>query len=1648
MSSSGSRTEKEKSGRKKGTPVSASSKRTTPAPTPPSSSSSKREKGEASLQKSSRKVTAEEKSGSRRRTESDDPASKMKKSEAQIAELKEKVARKTKQLQYASTSVVQAEIDKENALFEAKAAKEEAEALQEKVAQLQAQLKKKKNNSMKAVKDKWFYINDEELQVALPKSAAFELEEAFNAKKWFTEVDTDQAKSKTYVKLFSDDDARMFVRDDKEDLLGRRVEREKASGKRGSPYPSHFPPVAPVQNDDDEPQGVAAIPAQFRGLFGAGGASASSGGGMAMPPQLAAMMGGNAAPASEAGDVHAELQKEHALRLELEADMTKLKSERMEHMQKLVKDKMQAKSQLAAEKAQAKKLTAKIAELEKRLQEATVTATPRTRFVAETEAPSSSSDDDSSHDDDSDDDDDSASDSPLPPPSDTNNTDQVDALQEQLDACRAELGIMKARLARSRRDSMGFARSPSGVLSPSRLASKHSSLSSGVLGVQRVNEPVAVQLALAEERRLSGDARRVGNWKRWGPYLAERQWGVVREDYSPNGAAWSHLTHDQARSTAYRWGEDGLLGVCDRECRLALSVALWNGNDTILKERLFGLTNAEGNHGEDVKEEYYYIASTPTHSYMKALYKYPFDAFPYEQLVNENVKRDAKQPEFELKDTNVFDDNRYFDVSAEYAKADDNDILLRLTITNRSPTESHVIHVMPQLTFRNTWSWQAMGDAKVPRPSIKKDKKCNRRVKTSKFEGLEPFAFEIAPSSLTPPSTKITSESIDNNEFNDNVESVGLSDVIKGDAEFWFTHNETNKFKRFNEGRERPAKDAFHEALCDGKGEEALLDSARGGTKCGVHSELNIPPNTKVTLRYRLYMASKIEDDDADCDEKERVKRVFSEEQFDDVFAQRILEHNAFYSRKLPATLSTNEKLVAQAAYANLLWNKQFYNYVIEEWLDGDAVKPPESRRKGRNSDWRHFHARDVILMPDTWEYPWFAVWDLAFHAVALAPIDSHMAKSQLLLFLREWYMHPNGCLPAYEWNFFDVNPPVHAWAVWRVYRLDGSRDKAFLARGFQKLLINFTWWVNRKDPDGRSLFSGGFLGLDNIGVFDRSAPLPIGGHLEQADATAWMAAYCVTMLKMALELAHGDASYEDLASKFFEHFVEIADAMNKFGGTGLWDEKDGFYYDVLRNVNSTDTIVEGESPPEIKKKKKKSKRGASDDKRTESTGSTTSVSPSGVLPLRIRSLVGIVPLFATGSIPSESLSDLKGFQKRTKWFLDNKKDLAEQISLLSLHPDHVADHSETDVFSDDHHLLLLSVPNKARVQSVLKYIADESEFLSPFGVRSLSLAYADTPYTLEINGQSHVVEYAAAESTNRMFGGNSNWRGPIWMPTNFLLIESLERLHHFYGDSLKVEYPNNSGNERTLEYIANDICARISSLFLPQDDKSRPVHGNDERYLHSDRSNLLLFYEYFNAETGAGCGASHQSWTSLAAACLVKLGANRQRSHLTSPYYYPSATLSMVEGVAADAPLNAYLLRGDTNELVVSYIVDKDNEIVQTLQISAVADPPSNDLDVSSNGATDIDGDGLIRFQLARGNSCRLSSIKRQDNGVLVHRSVAVTDEGFVLAGASTTFATMEHVLLHLADDDHIDISAIIKLNGVNSGKSARKTPSKPKKR
>lgn len=898
-------------------------------------------------------------------------------------------------------------------------------------------------------------------------------------------------------------------------------------------------------------------------------------------------------------------------------------------------------------------------------------------------------------------------------------------------------------------------------------------------------------MAGEEKKRLAQDKVREKNWKRWGTYLSERQWGTVREDYSRHQESWEYFTHDQARSRAYRWGEDGLMGWTDRECRVCFAPALWNGQDPILKERLFGLSGREGSHGEDVKECYYYLDATPTHSYTKGLYKYPQASYPYGELVRQNAGRNKKLGEIELADLGYFKDEAYFDVLQEVAKRSPNDLLWKISVTNHGK-KAAPLHVLPTVWFRNVWSWPGM------------HKECKKRPT---------MAFDPAIGAI-----RLYHEELGEMLFHS--EAEGASNKV----EWLFTENETNKERIFGSKSASPyTKDAFHRHLIHR--EPGAVNPARMGTKGTPHWTFEIAPGATVVVRCRLHVAA----------EDNGIQGLSG---FEEVFATRIAECDEFYKELLPIPITKEDAMICRQGYAGLLWTKQFYEFIVSDWITGtsDEPAPAESRKRGRNHDWGHFFARDILSMPDKWEYPWFAAWDTAFHMMPFARIDPDFAKSQLLLLLREWYMHPNGQLPAYEWNFSDVNPPVHAWAVWRVYKLadpKGHRDIEFLEKAFQKLLLNFTWWVNRKDVEGRHVFGGGFLGLDNIGVFDRSRPLPGGGRLNQADGTAWMASYCLLMLSMSIELALHRKAYEDIASKFFEHFVNITDAINALGGDGLWDEEDGFYYDQL--------IIDHKNP----------------------------------IPLKVRSLVGLLPMIAVAVLDERTINALPGFKKRMDWFLVNRPDLARYVSYGDRSTG--CDHNES--------LRLLAIPSQKRLRRCIERLVDEDEFLSKFGIRSLSKVHEKAPFKFHHGGEHHEVSYVPGESDSWMFGGNSNWRGPVWFPINFLIVEALDRYHHFYGDSFKIEAPAGSGNEMTLDQVSDLISERLISIFQKDANGYRPCFGGGIAKRYDDVpswQNLVLFHEYFHAETGEGLGASHQTgWTSLVVR-LVRERAEKQINHQT----------------------------------------------------------------------------------------------------------------------------------------------------------------------
>ncbi|MBX7191605.1 MAG: glucosidase [Sandaracinaceae bacterium] len=867
----------------------------------------------------------------------------------------------------------------------------------------------------------------------------------------------------------------------------------------------------------------------------------------------------------------------------------------------------------------------------------------------------------------------------------------------------------------------------------------------------------------AERTRLEGDR---DGWRRWGPYLSERQWGTVREDYSDDGDAWAYFPHDHARSRAYRWGEDGLAGLSDPQQRVCLALALWNEADPILKERLFGLANEEGNHGEDVKELYYYLDATPTHSYLKYLYKYPQRAYPYERLLGE--RRTREEPEFEIEDTGVFDDDRYFDVTVEWAKSGVDDLVLRVTVDNRGPDDAP-IHVLPHLWLRNVWSW---GYPTITKPVLR-------------LEGAE-----------------ITLDH----------EALGRHRLCASarDAVALFTENDTNEERLWGAKTTHLWKDGFHERVVNGRLD--AVSALHHGTKACFWEKAVVPAGGRRVFDYRFH---------ADA--------VTPRGSVDEVLEARRAEADDFHAALAKDVNDPEARRVMRQALAGMIWSQQTYRYDVRGWLSGDPEQPapPPARLEGRNVEWDHLHNREVLSMPDTWEYPWYAAWDLAFHTLPLGLLDLELAKDQLVTLTREWYMHPNGQLPAYEWNFGDVNPPVHAWATWKLYRMEerlrGKGDRAFLERVFHKLLLNFTWWVNRKDAHGRNIFQGGFLGLDNIGVFDRSKPLPTGGYLDQSDGTAWVAAYSLQLMRIALELSHENPVYQDIATKFFEHFLHIAEAMTKLGGKehGLWDEDDGFFYDALH--------LPGREP----------------------------------MPLRVRSMVGLLPLFAVEVLEPEELARAPEFTKRLEWFLGHRPDLAALVSRWS-----EPGRGEKR---------LLSLLRGSRMKRLFRRMLDESEFLSPYGIRALSRHHEANPYRVSLGGQTLEVRYEPGESSSGLFGGNSNWRGPIWFPVNFLLIDAMHEYHRYYGDDFRIECPTGSGRYVSIAEAANEVSRRLVSIFLPEADGVRPFARQYARFARDPHfKDHLLFHEYFHGDTGRGVGAMHQTgWTGLVACLIAGIGAD-----------------------------------------------------------------------------------------------------------------------------------------------------------------------------
>jgi hypothetical protein len=876
----------------------------------------------------------------------------------------------------------------------------------------------------------------------------------------------------------------------------------------------------------------------------------------------------------------------------------------------------------------------------------------------------------------------------------------------------------------------------------------------------------------AEGRRLAENDRRLAHWNRWGPFLSNRAWGTVREDYSPHGTAWDYFPFEQAHTRAYRWNEDGLAGLCDRHQLVCFAIALWNGKDPILKERPFGLSNSQGNHGEDVKDYWFYLDATPTSSYLRYVYKYPQHEFPYAQLVAENAKRTIQDPEYELLDTGIFADGRYFDVQVEYAKAATDDVLIAITVSNRGP-DAATLDLLPTLWFRNTW-WKAGRSA----PRLAGQKRPDGRVVV---------------------------------ELNQSYIGRYFLHAAAG-TEWLFTENETNFQKVFGAPNPTPyVKDAFHEYVIHGNA--AAVNPEPHGTKVAARYRLTIGAGQAAVVHLRL------------SNEPWESGDPLSEE-FGRTLALRKAEADQFYAAVIPESLSADERSVMRQAFAGMVWSKQFYKYDVRRWLLGDPGQPPPppQRLTGRNSDWQHVFAADVLSMPDTWEFPWFAAWDLAFHCVVFALIDPQFAKDQLVLMLREWYMHPNGQIPAYEWNFADVNPPVHAWAALRVFQIEraktGRSDYAFLERVFHKLLLNFDWWVNRKDVLGNNIFQGGFLGLDNIGIFDRNTPLPAGWVLGQADGTSWMAMYCLNMLAIALHLAGQDPVYEDVASKFWEHFVYISFAVQRPDdpAQGLWDEEDAFFYDNLR-------------------------------------------APDGKnIPIRVRSLVGLLPLTAVATASMSLIDQFGGFRRRMDWFIKNRPDLTAAFSSMTR--------------QGKGERILLSVVKRAQLTKVLGRMLDENEFLSPYGIRSVSRAHKDHPYELHARGVTYRLDYEPGESRTHLFGGNSNWRGPIWFPLNYLLIESLHRFHDYFGETFQVECPTGSGQMMNLRQVSRELARRLSRIFVAENGR-RPFSGRDTIFRDDPHwRDLVLFHEYFHGETGAGLGASHQTgWTGLVAKLLDEIG-------------------------------------------------------------------------------------------------------------------------------------------------------------------------------
>ena len=910
-----------------------------------------------------------------------------------------------------------------------------------------------------------------------------------------------------------------------------------------------------------------------------------------------------------------------------------------------------------------------------------------------------------------------------------------------------------------------------------------------------------------EQIRVQRNARGEERWDLWGPYVSDRAWGTVREDYSANGDAWNYFPHEHARSRAYRWSEDGIGGICDDKQRLCLAFAFWNGRDPFLKERFFGLTGPQGNHGEAVKETYFYLDNTPTHSYMRMLYRYPQAAFPYEELIEANRNRSREEPEYQLGDTDALDGNRFFEITIEYAKVDPDDFFLRVSATNCGP-EPADLHILPTVWFRNTWAW----GRDDPRPALRAASDTAMHCPTIAAEHPTLGEYQLH---------------------------------CEGSPELFFTENETNAERLFAAPNSSPfVKDGINDRVVHGRME--TVNPLRVGTKAAAHYRFQIAPGA--TEEVRLWFGRVGEPEEPYRPGEPGATRrivclpVLDRQAFDlfeSMLNVRRREAEEFYTALAPAGLSAEHLAIQRQTLAGMLWTKQFYHYIVHDWLEGDPSQPlpPQERKRGRNAHWRHLYNERVMSMPDKWEYPWYASWDLAFHCIPLALVDPQFAKGQLDLVLREWYQHPNGQVPAYEWNFGDVNPPVLGWAAWRIYKMEerqaGKGDRAFLETVFHKLLINFTWWVNRKDSAGRNIFQGGFLGLDNIGVFDRSAPLPGGGYLEQSDGTSWMGMFCLNLMRMALELARENPVYENIATKFFEHFLAIAGAMNNAGGKhiGLWDEQDDFFYDVLHM-------------------------------------------PDGrYLPLRVRSLVGLMPLLAVETIEPKLLEAMPGFRTRLEWYLANRPDLARLISRWEA-PGAGARR-------------LIALTRGHRMKRLLRRMLDPAEFLSPFGVRSLSKFHQEHPYVLSVGGEERIVRYEPAESRSGLFGGNSNWRGPVWLPINYLLIESLQKFHHYYGDDFKVECPTGSGQFMTLECVANELSNRVISLWMSDRNGQRPFAQRSGDGLDAKRDReRYLFHEYFDGDTGAGLGASHQTgWTGLVAKLIQQQGSRGTIARTPDPF-------------------------------------------------------------------------------------------------------------------------------------------------------------------